>query len=258
MVKEYKNGNDFILENKEFLDKNKYMSSFFYLDAKFLNDIDINNYAIKVESNEYKLLAIRLEPYNLLLYGDKECLDELINYLASKNFKHNAILCPSDIGSRLVNNHSYINEIGMDFMETTKYTEESSDDVIIPNISDLDELYECVITFFVDCGLPDRPTKDKLASELNNFRIIKEDNKIVSIAAFTPNTEDSYRISHVYTKPSYRGKKYARKVVNNIKNEILELGKKATLNVDKKNPISNHLYESLGFKKIYSQGIYVK
>ena len=30
----------------------------------------------------------------------------------------------------------------------------------------------------------------------------------------------------------------------------------ATLNVDKKNPISNHLYASLGFKKLFSQGVY--
>ena len=49
---------------------------------------------------------------------------------------------------------------------------------------------------------------------------------------------------------------YARKLVNYAKNEIIAQGKIATLNVDKKNPISNHLYSSLGFKKVFSQGIY--
>ena len=34
------------------------------------------------------------------------------------------------------------------------------------------------------------------------------------------------------------------------------MGKLATLNVDKKNPISNRLYLSLGFKSILSQSEY--
>ena len=33
---------------------------------------------------------------------------------------------------------------------------------------------------------------------------------------------------------------------------------KATLNVDEKNPISYHLYTSLGFKRMFSQAIYLK
>ena len=41
-----------------------------------------------------------------------------------------------------------------------------------------------------------------------------------------------------------------------MKNEILSMGKLATLNVDKKNPISNRLYLSLGFKRILSQSEY--
>ena len=41
-----------------------------------------------------------------------------------------------------------------------------------------------------------------------------------------------------------------------MKNEILSMGKLATLNVDKKNPISNRLYLSLGFKSILSQSEY--
>ena len=32
--------------------------------------------------------------------------------------------------------------------------------------------------------------------------------------------------------------------------------KTAVLNVDRKNPVSNHLYTSLGFKKIFSQGVF--
>ena len=67
---------------------------------------------------------------------------------------------------------------------------------------------------------------------INSYRILKIDNKIVSMAAYTNNTSDSYRITHVYTRPEYRGNSYARKVVNTLKNEIINMNKLATLNVD--------------------------
>ena len=60
----------------------------------------------------------------------------------------------------------------------------------------------------------------------------------------------------LFRSPAYRGKGLARLVVNTAKNEILAQGKLATLNVDKKNPISNHLYRSLGFEPVFSQGEY--
>lgn len=44
------------------------------------------------------------------------------------------------------------------------------------------------------------------------------------------------------------------KVVNSAKNEILASGKRATLNVDRKNPVSYHLYLLLGFERMFSQG----
>jgi len=34
----------------------------------------------------------------------------------------------------------------------------------------------------------------------------------------------------------------------------LTSGKRATLNVDRKNPVSYHLYLSLGFERMFSQG----
>lgn len=60
----------------------------------------------------------------------------------------------------------------------------------------------------------------------------------------------------MYTRDAYRGKGYARKVVNTLKNEILSAGRRAVLNVDRNNPISYHLYASLGFRRVFSQGEY--
>ena len=45
-------------------------------------------------------------------------------------------------------------------------------------------------------------------------------------------------------------------MVNTIKNEILTAGKTAALNVDRRNPVTNHLYRALGFEPVFAQGEY--
>ena len=79
----------------------------------------------------------------------------------------------------------------------------------------------------------------------------------MAISRKSPESDQSTRISMVYTRPEYRNQGLGRKVVNYLKNEILNEGKIATLNVDQANPISNHLYKSLGFKKVFSRGIFL-
>ena len=263
MVKEYINGNDFIQENGSFLDLNRYMAIFFYLDAKVLNEVNKKNYAIKVENNNKKLLAIKVEPYNLCLYGDFECLKELLDYLYNNEFELKGVLCSTTIGDNLVEitkgtNKEYIQLIGMDFMEAKEFTEETSEIVLKASKNDTDELCDLSNAFFKECGLPDVADKEKINESASYFRVVRDNKKIVSMAAFTKDTKTSYRITHVYTIPEYRGRGYARKIVNYIKNEIVALGFTATLNVDQKNPISYHIYESLGFKKVFSQGLYDK
>ena len=255
MVKVYNNGDEFILENSSFLDLNRYMAVFFYLDAKALKETNKINYAIRVENDNKKLLAIKLEPYNLCLYGDWENLDELINYLNDNNYDLKDILCPIEIGSHLNN---YNLAIGMDFMETKEYTEPTSEIVLKACKNDLEDIYSLSYDFFKECGLPDIPDKQNLLDNITYFRVIRENKKIVAMASFCKDTKKSYRITHVYTIPECRGKGYARKIVNFIKNEIISLDFTATLNVDQKNPISYHIYESLGFKKVFSQGFYKK
>ena len=78
------------------------------------------------------------------------------------------------------------------------------------------------------------------------------------MAKIAPSSSTSKKISDVYTRDEFRSLGLARKVVGSVLNEIVDKGMIATLNVDQKNPITNHLYSSLGFKKLFSQSVYVK
>ena len=253
MVNIYQNGQEFLNENIVFLSKNKYASSLIILDAKMMDKVDKSNYLLKVESNDKTLLAIRLVPYLTLLYGDYECLDELLSFIKDNQYELPGVMCSTDIGEHLTN---FDLTIGMDFMECRDKTDESSNDVVNATFDDVNEIADLSQLFFDECGLTDKVDKDRIIERIDSYRLIKANNKIASMARYSFDTENSFRITMVYTRKEYRGCGYARKVVNACKNEILDQGKIATLNVDQKNPISNHLYSSLGFKKVFSQGLY--
>ena len=252
----YDNGSNFIKDNHEFLDENKYMSTFFYYDGKLLNNVNKDNYVLKVINDDHKLLAMKVEPYDLMLYGNSECTDILMNYLKVNNYSFDKVLCSMEIGDKLVSNHNFKLKIGMDFMEATKATEKSCSDVCVATLDDVDNLIKFTNDFLKECELDDKTTKEIIIKNINTFRLIKINGEIVSFAKMSTPTDNAIRISYVYTNPVFRGLGYARRVVNCIKNEIIGKGFIATLNVDRANPISNHLYSSLGFEKVFSQGIY--
>ena len=255
MVKIYPNGDSFLKENLSYLNEDKYASSLILLNSNSIKETNNVNYLLKVEVEGKRLLVNRLSPYNVLLFGDNECLDELLEFLTVNQYEVPGFMCSTSIGEHI---KGYKKIIGMDFMEASEINEPSSLNVIRASIDDVEEIAKLSIDFFKECGLMDKVNKEKIIQRIDSYRLIKKDNKIISMARYWYETESSSRISMVYTRKKYRGKGYAREVVNTCKNEIISQNRIATLNVDQENPISNHLYASLGFKKVFSQGIYTR
>ena len=263
MIKIYPDGTSFYNENKDFLLTNKYTEVFFRFDAPLLKETNKEEYAIKVFDESHTLLILIKEPFNMLLYGDKELSGELVDYLIDNGYKIKDYLCPIELGESLLayfkyRNYKYHLSIGMDFMEAHDRCDVSSLEVEVPSLDDVEEIYKLCCNFVKDCGLKDIVDKDKITERIKEYRVIRKDNKIIAMAKYRESTPTDISISHVYTRKEYRGKGYARQVVGTILNEIIDSGFTATLNVDQKNPISYHIYTSLGFKKIFSQGIFVK
>ena len=262
MIHDYASGDELYRAHFDFLNTNKYLSVFFRMDAPLLKKTDHANYAFACMSGGGTLLALKVEPYSLLFFGDEACVPEAVGHLIEKGYEMPRYLCAYEVGDRvtaeLKNTYGrdYYQALGMDFMEAVAVTEPSSEEVVAATPDDLDEICECLERFVSDCGLLDKVSREKTAETISSFRLVKRDGKVVSMAKLCPSTDGDIRISAVYTRNEYRGQGYARKVVNAVKNEILFLGKKATLNVDQKNPISNHIYESIGFVKLFSQGEY--
>ncbi|MGN1295293.1 MAG: GNAT family N-acetyltransferase [Bacilli bacterium] len=263
MIKEYFNGNDFILENENYLNTNEYLAVFFFLNSKVLTTTNKINYIFKCENKDKKLLVLRKEPFNTLVFGDKECVAEMFSYLDKNSYYFEGVLGQDEVCEEIVSFYKekgiiIEKEIGMDFMRTDKRCSVECKEIEIPKSGDEEEIFECLKRFVIDCGLNDEVKKEDIKSSLDNFRIIRCEGEIASIAKIAPSSSTSKRISCVYTRDEFRCLGLARKVVGSILNEIVDKGLIATLNVDQKNPISNHLYASLGFTKVFSQGIYIK
>ena len=262
MIKVYPNGTACVEENRELLATNPYQSMFFFLDAPQIKQSTKQNYAVSAENGERRLLCMKLSPYSLLLFGDGALAEELFDYLISNEYEIGSLLGGEALCDEVIKmlqrrfGIRYQEALAMDFMEAREVTEAFCADVEIPTEADLQELVECKTCFVADCGLNAPVSMEQTRQRLKEYRILRRDGKIVSMAAISAATENALKIAAVYTRPEYRGRGLARLVVNTAKNEILAQGKIATLNVDKKNPITNHLYRSLGFQPVFSQGEY--
>lgn len=83
--------------------------------------------------------------------------------------------------------------------------------------------------------------------------------RIVSMAARTRETPKGSNISYVYTPPEERGKGYAQAITAFACEHAFREGKeKVFLYTDLSNPTSNHLYENLGFRFLFSSTSYQK
>lgn len=260
MIHIYEKGQEMVDEYKTYLDENKYQATFFYVDGKLIEKSDKVNYAIKAKKDNEVLLMMKALEWDSIFYGSPNLVEELIDFIIENNYEFKHYLCDQDLGLKI---QQYLKEkyhieydytIRMDFMEAFDISEPSCKEVSIANETDIDEIHEMMQSFLSDCNLLDKITREEVETKLPGYRLIKVDGKIVSVAHVAKQQDNIERISAVYTRDEYRGKGYCKKVVNACKNEILQRGNIATLNVDQNNPISNHVYSSIGFKKVFSQG----
>lgn len=261
MIIKYKNGDEFYQDNKDILEKYPLDTSFFKLNSRFLNDFNKESYSFKVIDDSSYLLILRLEPYSALVFGNHLLSNEASKFIIENNLKIDKVLCQKENYEALLN--ELISKIGgsievkhsMDIMYIDNLNSLSKntafDNVKKATKLDIEKIIQLEKAFSeeikVDEEQNDIERYGKISGEVENYYYIEVDDKIVSIAKKTREEEKICAVSYVYTLPEYRNKGYSRKVVSKITIDILNSQKIAYLYVDKNNPISNHLYKSIGY-----------
>lgn len=187
MIRRYDSGAAFLAENQAFLDTKPQISAFMALDAPLLEKTDKINYAARCEKDGKTLLAMKVEPYHLQLFGDADCAGELLDFLVRGGYEIQNYLSEKTLGDAAAREMEarfgirYEEALAMAFMEARTLTEPSSPEVEAVNEGDLDEIYACMERFLVECNLQDKPNREAMRRNIGGFRVIRADGKIVSV-----------------------------------------------------------------------------
>lgn len=261
----YTNGSQFLKENEGYLhkDRKKYIeTAFFFSNAKNYSHPDTNNYAFQFKSDKEILLILKVQPYNMLLFGSKKLCEFAAKILADFNVSIDHILGENEITLEFLNQYqkkkggSFLLEHSMQIMQLDQLLYFTNKEAFTCTEADLDALGECYCIFqkeIFNKELSLLEAKALIQGNEHNFYALKFNDKIVSIASRAREDSQVCAISHVFTLPEYRGKGYAKQVVSKLCRDILNEGKTPYLFVDSANPISNHLYLSLGFHYVIHQ-----
>ncbi|MDE6407140.1 MAG: GNAT family N-acetyltransferase, partial [Anaeroplasmataceae bacterium] len=255
----YSNGEEFIKENHAYLNATLQTSieaSFFLLNAQNYHELNRNNYALQFKKEDEILLILKLEPFNMLLFGSKNLCDFAANRIADLNLAVENVLGEEECTTYFLKCYQnrfkgdIVLQHSMQIMILSKQIYTPSALVFQCGSKDLKELAVCYCSFKKEAlseELEFSVALELLKGKEHTYYAIKDQGKIVSIAAKARNSDSICAISNVFTMPEYRKKGYAKQVVSKLAKDILDEGKKPYLYVDSTNPISNHLYLNLGF-----------
>lgn len=257
MHKLYNSGKEFLSENIDVIKKYPMETAFFELDA-FFDEVDNETYALRVWQGDCFLLALRLAPYPLMLFGEESLCGEAAQVFVEHGFRFNSTLSYPQIGERFLAEYEKLcggrHEVkhAMDIMHCGSRTtacELSGVRWATPQDA------ECIARFAVDFAhealgeAVDFETRlERVKGKIGSFAVLEMEGQIVSVAQRDRDMTAVCAICYVYTLPKYRNRGFSRKVVTFVTNSILQEGKTAYLFVDKTNPVSNHLYRKIGYE----------
>ena len=262
MYKIYATGQEFLDENLNIIRSNPLDTIFFEGNAKAITQRNANDYAIRVEAKGQLLLAIHVGNYPIVLYGSECCADELADVVANHKLNFSKTIGPYELSTGFLT--AYEQRVGgthqvnlsMDVMYCDKVNPCDTSRVEQATAKDIEDITQIVADFTYE-ALGEKPEWGKIfenvSSKITSYALLRAGGEIVSVASCY-DENNLCRISDVYTKPKHRNKGYSRKVVTFVTKRAIDAGKVVYLHVDKHNPVSNHLYSSIGY--VYGKSRY--
>ncbi len=271
MEKIYKNGEEFLIDNETFLKENDLITTLLTNNAKMNLETkpSVGCLFFKISNDEYTLLFGNYHPYDMLVVGsyNDSIIKEAVDFIERHNLMIYGIQAECNLAYKLLT--KLIEQKNLTFSTSFKMAIMAKDEMIEVNntypfirmtnehYNDLFDLWRS-FSYEIFNTLPlEEDTKLRVENIINSeaYGIIK-DHKVVSLVVLARDLETTISISNVITLKEYRNQGFAKALVNYASNLIVSKGKKAVLYVDRNNPISNHVYSSIGFKYIINVDSY--
>lgn len=267
----YENGKDFVDENLDLL-----------LEKEWLNNLMVGNCADAIDAvsgddwlfgivkndNVTELIILYRAPWKLTLYSPTENeSDELYKFAAEEVYKLNnhlpGVNTENIIGNKFakfyceLSHKTYKVHIPMRILVLEKLAEPKlRNDVIYRKATENDReiLMKFQKDFYIE-ALQEEKTNEEIMEGVNRcllrgYYLLEKDGKIVAQTVSTRRLKKGKGVSGVYTPVEERHKGYAYNLVYRVSKEFLDNGAKyCVLFTDDSNPISNHVYEKIGYKR---------
>lgn len=265
MHKIYSSGSEFLDDCQDILDKNPLETMFFGVNASAMPKCDKNEFIVKVYDGEKELLMLHHATYPAVIFGDGELCAELANIVVQNEFYFDGINGGTVLGDEFLREYEklkggkHTRKLNMDIMFCRNLNESDVGGVRQAVSSDVPRLIPLIIDAFLEMVgevVNQDDARKRVESSLDNFALLEKDGEIVSIASCAQ-TGKLCRINTVYTLPQHRKCGYSCKVVTYATKRALQNNLVPLLYVDKTNPISNHLYQKIGYEYASPQAQYV-
>ena len=221
------------------------------------------------ENNKTELIILYRKPWKLLLYSPtNNKSDKLFRYTAEEIYKIDPNLLGVNTEKEIANKFAkYYCEIS-DFkfrthkplrilLLTKMKTANLNEELIFrkANINDKPILIKFIKDFFEEAS-EEKYTSKEIEEKFNSYikkeyYVIEKESKIVSQAVISRDLKKGKCISGVYTPKEERGKGYAYNLIYRVSKKALDEGAEyCVLYTDDENPISNHVYEKIGYHRM--------
>lgn len=269
--KKYDNPEEFVKENEKFILEKEWLNNLMagnYKDA-VKDGIDENWLLARVtEGEKTELVMLLRKPWKLLMYSPtNNKSEELYRFAAEELYK-------VDPNLEGVNTETEVSQIfarefckiagkepkvrlGMRILVLEKLKEGTlRDDVVFRKATEEDkDILNEYRRRFSEEALNENLSQEELEEifyrnlERGSY-VLEKDGKIVATAVTNRHLSKGKSVGSVFTPKEERGKGYAYNVVYRLSKELLDSGLEyCVLFTDDSNPISNHVYEKIGYEK---------
>lgn len=233
---------------------------------------NVNNWymaTISDDVGEILLVAIMTPPHNITMYENNnkpndEALNLLVDKLIEENISVPGITSENNLAQRFASLYTKKMDMNYEVFKNMRIYELREVNKKIPLVGkirnakpeDIFYIPYWYNAFISDCKMHGQSIADDFVAIeraiSRGMLFILEDNGIpVSMASATREVITGRSVGMVYTPPFYRGRGYASFCVAQVSQLVLDMGYKyVSLFTDLANPISNSIYQKIGYKPI--------
>jgi uncharacterized protein len=227
--------------------------------------------ALVENHDELAAVALMTPPHNLIISwtADDTILDTIARELHATGMLIPGINSSADIAKKFALKWSELSgqtfrvQMAQRIYQLRQVTNETraAGRLREPNQSDDALLREWRAAFSIDAeGMDPGQAREAAALPLPKSRRLllwEVEHTAVSMAGFSGPTPNGIRVAWVYTPPENRGKGFAGACVAALSHKLLDEGRKfCFLYTDLANPISNHVYQRIGYEPVTDATVY--